>query len=75
MLEKMCKVSLSKAEINWIVMALNHDLSALRMDYDSAGDGSPLQALSELAIDNRERLVRKLTDVSYKFTNPNTKVG
>lgn len=75
MLEKMCKVSLSKAEINWIVMALNHDLSALRTDYDSACDGSPLQSLSELAIDNRERLIRKLTDISYKFTNPNTKVG
>ena len=65
--EKICKVPLSRSELNWIVMALNHELCAFNADLAAASEGSALRVTTELAIENRESLINKLTDVQYQY--------
>ena len=59
----MNKYELNSAELCWLVQALNRDIAQLKYDFQHAEDGSPLQAIGELSIENREALVRKLTDI------------
>ena len=58
----MAKYTLSYAEINWIVCALNHDLVGYYSDLDHAPN-EECAALADLAILNRQRLITKLTDM------------
>ena len=56
------KYQLTKTEINWIVMALQHEIAEIKHEMDAAEDGSPVQSLGEIAIGGRESLITKLND-------------
>jgi hypothetical protein len=57
--------TLSYAELNWMVLALNHELVDLKREYDAAPEGSALESLAEMAIESRKNLVTKLTDFQH----------
>ena len=68
-MEKSIKKTLSNAEINWIITALQHDVAEYYTDLENA-KSSATKALANLAIENRESLITKLNDWRYaEFTN------
>ena len=56
------KLTLSDVELNWIIMALTHDIVAIKEEVASS-DTDLASWLGENAIDNRDRLITKLTDM------------
>lgn len=56
------KLTLSDVELNWIIMALTHDIVAIKEEIASS-DADLASWLGENAIDNRDRLITKLTDM------------
>ena len=57
------RFKLSTNELQWIINSLNHDITDTKSEMDGAPDGAPIQAFGELMIENRENLVRKLSDI------------
>lgn len=55
---------LSRTQINWIVMALRHDIERIKQEMDAAEDASPVYSLGEVAVEGRQRLVDMLSDVA-----------
>lgn len=60
----MTKYQLSRTQIDWLVMALNHHIAEVKAEMDASPDGSPTQALGEIFICGRERLLTTLMDVA-----------
>lgn len=54
---------LSTNELQWIINSLNHDITDTKNEMDSAPDGAPIQSFGELMIENRQNLVRKISDI------------
>ena len=59
------KYYLTQAELNWIVMALQHDIAAMR-DECSVTDSDGVRKLGFMAIENREKLVTRIMDMMSK---------
>lgn len=59
----MSKYELSSTEISWIIRALKLEMAAIKQEMDSAEDGSPVNALGELAVENDTALMTKLMDM------------
>ena len=59
--KKVNPYTLSRTEMNWIIMALNHDIAALHEERGHMYDDQ-MDKLADLAISNHERLVTKLMD-------------
>ena len=60
------KYQLTLTQVHWIVLALQHHIAEVKQEMDAAPDSAPQQALGELFIEGRERLVTMLTDVLYE---------
>lgn len=54
---------LTKTQLDWLVMALNHHIAEVRAEMDSAPDDSPAQSLGEMFISGRSSLLMTLTDI------------
>jgi len=52
---------LTNAELNWIVLALNHEIASLRYDADNT-DSDLVRKLGRRSAEGREELVTKITD-------------
>ena len=59
------KYKVSRAELKWIVSALNHNIADIKAEMEQADDHSPIYALGEVAVEGRERLVTLLNDIIY----------
>ena len=61
---KACEIncSLTFTEIQWIIMALNHDAARLR-DEAEAFEGQGIGAVSELMMEDRKALAQRLGDI------------
>lgn len=59
------KYKISRAELKWIVAALNHNIADIKAEMDQAEDYSPIYAIGEVAVEGRERLVTLLNDIIY----------
>ena len=53
---------LSQTELNWIVLALNHDIATLRSEAEHS-DSDVVRSIGFTAIESREKLVTKITDM------------
>ena len=56
---------LTKTQIGWIVLALQHEIANCKSEMEAAEDGSPIQALGEIVVEGREHLVTVLNDIVY----------
>lgn len=56
-------VSLTRTQLDWAVLALQHEIVRVREEMDAADDCSPTVALGECIIESRQELIRKLTDI------------
>lgn len=57
--------TITPAELNWLILALKHDLGAMK-DVCEQTDDPGTEALAELAMCGRESLLIKLTDAYMK---------
>jgi len=56
---------LTRTQIGWIVLALQHEVANCKAEMDAAEDGSPLQALGEIVVESRENLITLLNDIQH----------
>ena len=61
----MAKYQLSRTQLDWIVMALNHDIGEVKREMENSSDGSPIQSIGELFIEGRQNVIRILSDVIH----------
>lgn len=54
--------TITGTEIGWIIQALNHEVTAYREEVASS-ESDVIRNLGKLAIENRTKLVTKLTDL------------
>ena len=54
--------SLTRTELDWCVMALNHDIAAMQAEIDASQDDA-VASIAKIAIDGRETLRTKLLDI------------
>lgn len=59
----MTRHQLTRTQLDWLVMALNHHIAEVKAEMDVAPDGSPTQALGEIFIQGREHVINILADV------------
>lgn len=59
----MAKFTLTTTEINWLVMALNHDIAFMQDEINQNPDDQILFAVGRATIDARKALRTKLTDI------------
>lgn len=56
------RASLTRTELDWLVMALNHHIADIQKEVDGAKDVLGV-TLGQMAIDGRTNLRTKLTDI------------
>lgn len=55
--------SLTRTELDWCVMALNHDIASIQAEIDAAKGNETIAGIGQMAIESREALRTKLTDI------------
>ena len=58
----MRRPELTKTQLGWIILALQHELVRVREEMDVADDGSPIIAIGECVLETRKDLIDKLED-------------
>ena len=58
----MRRPELTKTQIGWIILALQHELVRVREEMDAAKDGSPIISLGECVLESRQDLIDQLED-------------
>ena len=59
----MTRHQLTRTQLDWLVMALNHHIAEVKAEMDASPDGSPTQSLGEIFIQGREHVISILADV------------
>lgn len=54
---------LTRTQLKWIVLALQHEIVRAREEMDAAVDDSPIAAVGECVIESRQELINQLEDM------------